>query len=201
MDKKQLLNEISMQKWIFAKTYAQTAPHEYITRKSNPDFFDKVCDLIDKNGYIKKWKDGKEYTYLKIGDYKYWHFDIILNREKIIYIYRKGYKIPEYLLEIIKERDKFCVYCHKKLEELPHAIGTPHNKATVEHTDDESVENPEEWNVFMCCGSCNSSRQKGNNDWDTWFNSKYCKENGITKSGVAQVVKNYWMRIRNKKTE
>jgi|ETN01SMinimDraft_4_1059930.scaffolds.fasta_scaffold217203_2 hypothetical protein len=84
MDKKQLLNEINMQKWIFAKTYAKTAPHEYITRKSNPDFFDKVCDLIDRNGYIKKWKDGKEYTYLKIGDFKYWHFDMILNREKII---------------------------------------------------------------------------------------------------------------------
>jgi hypothetical protein len=111
--------------------------------------------------------------------------------KKVKYIHRKGYKIPEDLLEIIKKRDKLCVYCHKPMEELPHSIGTPHNKATVEHTDTESVENPEEWNIFMCCGSCNSSRQKGNEDWDTWFNSRYCKEHGITKFGVAQVVKNY----------
>jgi hypothetical protein len=195
MNKKEILKEINIQKWIFAKTYAKTAPHEYITRKSNPKFFDNVCGLIDKEGYNKKWRDGKEYTYLKILDYKYWHFDIILNREKVKYIHKKGYKIPEDLDEIIRKRDKLCVYCHKLMKELPRAIGTPHNKATVEHLDDNSVNNPEEWNVAMCCGSCNSSRQKGNENWNYWFNSEYCKERGITKLKVAQFVKDYWKMV------
>ena len=74
--------EITQQDWIFAKTYAKTAPHEYIVRETNPDFFDKMCKLIDEEGYVERWRDGKEYKYLKIGNHKYWHFDIILNREK-----------------------------------------------------------------------------------------------------------------------
>lgn len=75
--------EIAKQKWIFAKTYAKTAPHEYIVRKSDPVFFDKMCKLIDVKGYSETWKDGKTYNYLKVEKYKYWHFDIILNREKV----------------------------------------------------------------------------------------------------------------------
>jgi hypothetical protein len=87
MDKEtiqELEKEIAEQKWIFAKTYAKTAPHEYIVKKSSPEFFDKMCRLIDSEGYNARWRDGKEYKYLKIGTYKYWHFDIILNREKIV---------------------------------------------------------------------------------------------------------------------
>ena len=78
-----LEKEIARQRWIFAKTYAKTAPHEYIVEKSNPKLFDKICGLIDAEGYSEIWKDGKEYKYLKIGGYKYWHFDNILNREKL----------------------------------------------------------------------------------------------------------------------
>ena len=105
------------------------------------------------------------------------------------YKHCKDYKIPISLLNKIKARDKHCVYCHKKLKELPNAIGTPSNKATVEHMDDASVKNPKEWNVTMCCGSCNSSR--GPKELLDWFNLKYCKKRNINKSTVAKVVVNY----------
>jgi len=77
-----LEQQIQKQKWTFAKTYPKD-PHEYITKESNPIFFDKMCKMIDEEGYDGKWKDGNTYKYLKIGSHKYWHFDMILNREKI----------------------------------------------------------------------------------------------------------------------
>lgn len=79
----ELRKEITEQKWIFAKTYAKTAPHEYIVRKSSPKFFDKMKKLIDQEGYDAPWRDGTIYRYLKIGDYKYWYIEDILNRDKI----------------------------------------------------------------------------------------------------------------------
>lgn len=75
------------------------------------------------------------------------------------------------------------------LEELPYAIGTPSNKATVEHMDDDSVTSPREDNVAMCCGSCNSSR--GRKTLTEWFESQYCKEKNINKSTVAKIVVAY----------
>ena len=105
------------------------------------------------------------------------------------YKYGNGYKIPIPLLNKIKARDRSCVYCHKKLKELPHAIGTPSDKATVEHMDAASVKNPKEWNVTMCCGSCNSSR--GKRRIIHWFNSDYCKKKSINKSTLANVFVDY----------
>lgn len=80
---KEIKKEIAEQEWIFAKTYAKTAPHEYIVRKSNPKFFDKMKKLINKEGYGAPWRDGTIYKYLKIGKYKYWCIEDILNRDKI----------------------------------------------------------------------------------------------------------------------
>jgi len=74
--------EIAKQRWTFAKTMPNE-PHEYITKESNPELFGMICRLINNEGYNKKWKDGKMYRYLNIGSHKYWHFDMILNREKI----------------------------------------------------------------------------------------------------------------------
>jgi len=66
---------------------------------------------------------------------------------------------------------------------------TPFDKATVEHMDDESVKNPEKWNVTMCCGRCNSSH--GNKDLIEWSKTDYCKERNINEQKVAPIIKEY----------
>ena len=77
-----LLTRINNQKWKFAKTYAETAPHEYIVDEWNIDLFKEICHLIDTDGYEEIFYD-KSFRYYNIGEYKYWHYDTILNRCKI----------------------------------------------------------------------------------------------------------------------
>jgi hypothetical protein len=81
-----LNEEINKQKWTSAKTYVKTAPHEYIVDKQNPELFKTICGMIDKEGYYAEFTlfgNTKTYKYLKIGNYKYWHIDNILNRNLI----------------------------------------------------------------------------------------------------------------------
>jgi hypothetical protein len=109
----------------------------------------------------------------------------------IKYKYGKGYKIPIELFEKIRMRDKECVYCHREMKEYPHHRGCPSDKATIEHMDGDSVTNPQEWNVAICCHSCNASRKK---DHRTWFASKYCLDRHINESRVSEVVREYMRR-------
>ncbi len=104
---------------------------------------------------------------------------------------KKKYGISEELCEKIKERDKRCIYCDKEFKEYPYS-----DKATIEHMDTPSVKNPEEWRVGICCHSCNASRKGKNEDWDTWFESDFCKKRKINKDTVAQFVKDYRKRIQ-----
>ena len=71
--------------WIFAKTYAQTAPHEYIVREKLPaDLqadFDWFANLIDHEGYEDKFYDAT-FTYLPIDSKKYWHMENLINRDE-----------------------------------------------------------------------------------------------------------------------
>jgi hypothetical protein len=61
-------------------------PHYYIVKddlsNKGKKLFDKFDEYIKINGYSKKFY-SKKYTYLDIGDYKYWVIDNILNRAKI----------------------------------------------------------------------------------------------------------------------
>lgn len=70
--------------WIFAKTYAATAPHEYIVKeklsKESQDEFDWFAQLIDKEGYEDKFYE-KTFIYLPIDDKKYWHMENLINRD------------------------------------------------------------------------------------------------------------------------
>lgn len=106
------------------------------------------------------------------------------------------YHIPNWLEMKVRKRDKFCVYCHLELKEYPNAIGTPSDKATIEHMDDNAVKNPTEENIAMCCGSCNSSR--GPKKLLEWFESDYCKKKGINKESVAKIVKDYMKSLNEK---
>jgi len=77
-----LLSIIEQQPWKFAKTYAQTAPHEYIVDQWNIELFEEICHLIDTEGYEELFY-GKPFRYYNIGEFKYWHYETILNRCKI----------------------------------------------------------------------------------------------------------------------
>ena len=98
-----------------------------------------------------------------------------------------NWNIPNWLEEKVRKRDKFCVYCHVKLKEYPHTKGTPHDKATWEHIDNDGLSI--EKNIALCCASCNAS--KGTKKLSVWLKSDYCKEKRINKETVANITKNY----------
>ena len=61
---------ISSRDWVFAKTYAETAPHEYTVRKGEDKGFLTAVSLIRKNGYQEYfWKSL--ITYMDFGGMKY----------------------------------------------------------------------------------------------------------------------------------
>jgi len=65
---------ISSVRWIFAKTYAATAPHEYTLRKEKPGLdadFVSFVKLIRVKGYDAKFWD-KTHRYLDIDGHQYW---------------------------------------------------------------------------------------------------------------------------------
>ena len=60
--------------WVFAKTYAKTAPHEYAVREKNQHLeeeFVYFIKFIRKNGY-KEMFWNKPYICYNIGEWKYW---------------------------------------------------------------------------------------------------------------------------------
>ena len=89
---------IALAPWREAKTYSETWPHEYVLIKT-----DKQQELLD--AYCERIRDGegvagqffrKQFTYLFIGEYKYWTYtpcqqidldstkdDFVLNRARL----------------------------------------------------------------------------------------------------------------------
>ena len=99
------------------------------------------------------------------------------------------YGIPDELEEKIRKKYKICVYCHRKLKAHPHTRGTPKDKATIEHIDNDGSL-ISEGNLVMCCHSCNTS--KGTKNLFKWFKSDYCEKKNINKKTVAKdVIKKY----------
>ena len=92
------ISGVQKQKWTFAKTYANTAPHEYFLEKENEQLFKRLKKHIKQYGK-KEWFlfNGKrwEYTYLYLGDYRYWAIGEVMNRTKIKNVGRKdGVSFP-----------------------------------------------------------------------------------------------------------
>jgi hypothetical protein len=55
------------------------SPHEYMMKKDYPEAYAAITELIEKEGY--EWVFvGKTYRYVNIGKYKYWAYDILINR-------------------------------------------------------------------------------------------------------------------------
>lgn len=71
--------------WTFANSYKDFAPHEYANRKDNPELFNLIDFLLIRKGEEEKFyfpQGSKEYTYIYIGEHKYWYTNkgLILNR-------------------------------------------------------------------------------------------------------------------------
>lgn len=75
---------VATQTWIFAKTYADTSPHEYIVRSSeNEEDFVRAVKFIRNHGFKAKfWR--KEYTYYFVNGYFYWTMGSPISKTKII---------------------------------------------------------------------------------------------------------------------
>lgn len=84
MQIKEAKNFLESKNWIFAKTYAKTAPHEYIVKEhlKDQEGFEEVAKFINKNGEKEKFWN-RDYTYLKVGEYKYWNIENIINRVEL----------------------------------------------------------------------------------------------------------------------
>ncbi len=66
--------------WTFAKTYAETYPHEYIVEEHvDRDLYSKLAHHIDTHGYTDYFYN-KAVIYLDYNGYTYWHMGIIINR-------------------------------------------------------------------------------------------------------------------------
>ncbi len=93
MTQEQAIEIINTSKWIFAKTYANTAPHEYtLLRDADQDTFDAFVAYINSNlvreRFYRTW-----FYYCYIGEYKYWTMEKpgdqceLINRAKIENVY------------------------------------------------------------------------------------------------------------------
>jgi len=110
--------------------------------------------------------------------------------------------IPEEELKKIRERDKKCVYCNKKM--IKPKIGYRRiDWATIEHFREKG---PFYWpelkkeDIAICCSQCNSSR--GRKELSEWFKSQYCLDrvNKINEKTVADPVKRYLNKKKRKKS-
>jgi hypothetical protein len=73
--------------WIFAKTYAATAPHEYLVKRNlspvDQEILVEFAYFIKENGY-KKLFGSMEFTYFDIGDWMYWTMDEDVSKTDLI---------------------------------------------------------------------------------------------------------------------
>ncbi len=89
---------IENQDWIFAKTYAETWPHEYIVQeKVDNKLYLELANHIDTYGYENYFYKMKQ-VYFDYNGFTYWHMENIINRcvEKDTYHHRKKEgRLPE----------------------------------------------------------------------------------------------------------
>ncbi len=85
MNLEQARKFIEEHEWVFAKTYADTFPHEYTVRKKAKDdkTFNRFIEFMRDNSKIKSFFK-KEYLYCEIDGIEYWEMGRpILNTEVI----------------------------------------------------------------------------------------------------------------------
>ena len=71
---------ITASPWTFAKTYAQTWPHEYLVQeKVDQAMFLALATHINTHGYPSRFYN-RVMTYFDYDGYTYWHMGNIINR-------------------------------------------------------------------------------------------------------------------------
>jgi len=89
---------IKKQEWIFAKTYAETWPHEYIVQERvDNKLFLELANHIDQFGYEDYFYKMKQ-IYFDYDGFTFWHMENIINRcvDKDTYHRRKKEgRLPE----------------------------------------------------------------------------------------------------------
>ena len=89
--------------------------------------------------------------------------------------------IPFWLEELVRERDRVCVYCRASFDSA-----IPKLNASWEHIINDASIITED-NISLCCRGCNAS--KGQKPLKDWLKSDYCKKKGITADSVAPIIK------------
>lgn len=71
-------------KWTFAKTYALSAPHEYVLQRNYPEYFAQMQAKIAKEGTDEPFTlfgNTKVYRYIYTESHRYWVDEDVLNRD------------------------------------------------------------------------------------------------------------------------
>jgi hypothetical protein len=101
--------------------------------------------------------------------------------------------IPQDVECRLRQNFKVCAYCRQAMKVYAGVGGCMIDRATIEHLNRHG---PFYWwtglkeeELVLCCGRCNSSR--GTKRLEDWFRSRYCVENGISVTTVAEEVRQY----------
>jgi hypothetical protein len=74
-----------VQKYVEAITWRKTTyirPHEYFMRHDQSEVYDLLKRAIDEHGYDAFFYQTI-FRYLDLGDFKYWAYDTLVNRERL----------------------------------------------------------------------------------------------------------------------
>lgn len=66
--------------WVKSKTYAPPFDHQYVVKTSNLELCRLLERAIAEDGYDKDFK-GHPHRYIDIDQWRYWHYQIIYNRD------------------------------------------------------------------------------------------------------------------------
>jgi len=79
-----IIDDEQLQEMIDAQSWRKTnyiAPHEYFIRTQNPELFAEIARRV-KEKPTKREFFGKSYRYYIFTGWRYWHYQIVLNRAK-----------------------------------------------------------------------------------------------------------------------
>jgi 5-methylcytosine-specific restriction endonuclease McrA len=93
------------------------------------------------------------------------------------------WNIPDWLEYEVIERDRCCVYCGV---DFSAHTARRRDRPSWEHIINDARIITRE-NIARCCIGCNAS--KGSKSLIEWFESRYCRNRGITRESVASVVR------------
>lgn len=93
------------------------------------------------------------------------------------------WKIPLWLEQEVRERDKSCIYCGTEFVSPKISVKA---SASWEHIINDATIITRD-NIALCCRGCNAS--KGQKSVSVWLGSQYCIKRGITAQSVAQIAK------------